>query len=351
MLSSKVHIITRNKIGLKREKGGTLAGKAPSFNERWFGVSLPMCKRWGITMGRAMWSGNITFGLVSIPVKLHTATSSGIVSLHQLHDRCDTRIKELRWCPHCKQEVEWKHVVKGYEYAKNKYLEVTAEDWDKLPLPSKQTIEVASFVDADTVDAIYYDTPYFIELGKQALKPYRLLLNTLKEKNKVGIAKVTFRTRERLCALRPMGNELILQTLYYADEIKPVDEYEETGSVSVSAQEKKMANALVDALSSKFEPEKFHDTYEDALKKLIKAKLKGVDIEAAGEAAADAHGLDLMEALRASVENLSNAHRQSDTNETATDRKRKTRAVAHGKSKSKPAGSKQRTGTHNRKIA
>ena len=261
-------------------------------------------------MGRAMWSGNINFGMVTIPVKLHTATASDSIAFHQLHDKCDTRIKELRWCPHCDKRVEWSEIVKGYEYAKNRYVEVTAEDLEKLPLPSKHTIEVANFVDLDEIDPIYFDSTYYIEVEKSAQKPYKLLLNTLAEKGKAGIAKIAFRSKERLCALRPMNGQIVLQTLLYTDEIKSEDEGSKAASVTITAQEKKMADTLIDALSTKFQPEKFKDEYQTALKKLIDAKLKGVDL--AEPIQAEQGGtLDLMEALRASVDQLSKGHSKS----------------------------------------
>ncbi len=254
-------------------------------------------------MGRSMWSGVISFGMVTIPVKLYTATESHGISFHQLHAKCDTRIKELRWCPHCDKQVDWDEIVKGYEYAKDKYVEITAEDLEKLPLPSKHTIDVSDFVAAEEIDPLYFDSSYYLDVEQSAQKPYKLLLDALTEKNVVGVATIAFRNKERLCALRPSGGALILQTLLYDDEIKP-NENSPAASAKVSAQEKKMANSLIDALTTSFEPEKFKDKYQAALKKLIDAKLKGVELEEP-KRNASTHATDLMEALRASVENLS----------------------------------------------
>ena len=293
-------------------------------------------------MGRAMWTGDITFGMVTIPVKLHTATASDAIAFHQLHAKCDTRIKEQRWCPHCEEKVEWSDIVKGYEYAKNRYIELTADDLEKLPLPSKHTIDVASFVDQSEIDPIYYDSTYFMEVGKSAQKAYKLLLTALEEKGKVGVAKIAFRSKERLCALRPMDGQLVLQTLLYADEIKPELDAAKPSGVSVTAQEKKMADTLIDALSTRFQPEKFKDNYQSALKKLINAKLKGVELEAPKATNQDA-AFDLMEALRASVDQLAKPHSKKGgaDKSSAASAVKTTHRTAHKKAAGKGHGRKK----------
>jgi DNA end-binding protein Ku len=248
-----------------------------------------------------MWTGAISFGMVTIPVKLHTATESHNIAFHQLHDTCNTRIKELRWCPHCQRKVEWEEIVKGYEQAKNEYVELTDEDFDKLPLPSKQTIDLSSFVDAAEISPLYCDSFYYIEVDeKGGQKPYKLLLQVMESQDVVGIGKVTFRNKERLCALRPINGTLGLQTLLYDDEIKP-NESSKPASVSVSPQEKKMAESLVGTLKGHFEPEKFKDHYQIALKQLIQSKIKGVGLKQP-KLSEPSGALDLMEALRASVD-------------------------------------------------
>ncbi|MDR3613715.1 MAG: Ku protein [Candidatus Obscuribacterales bacterium] len=254
-------------------------------------------------MGRSMWTGVISFGMVSIPVKLHTATESHGVNFHQLHKKCDTRIKELRYCPHCKRNVEWEEIVKGFEYAKNEYIELTAADFEQLPLPSKHTIDVSNFVELQEIDPIYYDSTYYLEVDKAGLKPYRLLVDALSSKNMAGIATIAFRNKERLCALRPMGKTLMLQTLLYADEIKSMEDAPKS-SVSISAQEKKMASSLIGAMTSTFEPKKFKDKYQAALKKLIAAKLKGTTLKQP-KVTAPTQAIDLMAALKASMNNIS----------------------------------------------
>jgi DNA end-binding protein Ku len=249
-------------------------------------------------MSRAMWSGNISFGMVTIPVRLHTATEGYGIAFHQLHDKCDTRIQEHRWCPHCEENVEWEDIVKGYEYAKGKYVELTKEDFEKLPLPSKHTIDVSDFVKLDEIDPIYFDSIYYIEVEKGSEKAYRLLLQTMSSKGLAGIATIAFRSKERLCALRPMQKTMVLQTLLYDDEIKKNEYAREVGSPS--AQEKKMAEMLVATLTTKFNPNKFKDNYDLALKKLINSKLKGTKLKIV-EKEEPTEATELMEALKRSL--------------------------------------------------
>lgn len=266
-------------------------------------------------MARAMWTGMISFGMVTIPVKLYTATHSHNVAFHLLHEKCDTRIKEQRWCPHCEQVVNWEDIVKGYEYTKSKYVEVTEEDFEKVPLPSRHTIELSAFVPKEEIDPIYLDATYYVSVDEPgAQKAYKLLLEAMRSKEVVALATISFRNKERLCAIRPVDGRLQLHTLLYDDEIKANDT-PKPSSVRVSAQEKKMAASLVDALADDFEPAKFKDKYQMALKKLINAKLAGRQIKETEEAKPTAAS-DLMEALRASIDKTrvsqsSNGHRSA----------------------------------------
>lgn len=251
-------------------------------------------------MARSMWSGVISFGLVAIPVKLHTATETHGMAFHQLHDKCESRIKERRWCPTCDEEVDWDNVVKGFEYKKGEYVVLTPEDFERLPLPSKDTIEVNSFVALEEIDPIYFDSTYYVDAGeKGAAKPYTLLHNVMESKKVVALATVTFRNKERICALRPMNGFISLHTLLYEDEVKENDA--KKLSVSLTKVEKDMASSLVESMTDSFKPEKFKDNYQVALKKLVQAKLKGKEIEPA-EIPASTHASDLMEMLQRSLD-------------------------------------------------
>ncbi len=251
-------------------------------------------------MPRSIWNGVISFGMVSIPVKLYTATQSKDISFHLLHEECHSRLKQKRWCPFHDREVEWGEIVRGYEYARDQYVVMADEDFDKLPLPSKHMIELSAFVKSDEIDPVYYEKTYYLEPDETGVKPYALLMQILKEKGLVAVAKVAIRTKESLCALRPYNGALALETLYYPDEIRIPDEVE-TPKSQVSERELDMARSLVELLSESFEPEKYHDSYREALKELIEAKLQGQEIVEVPPPVVT-RAPDLMEALKASLE-------------------------------------------------
>lgn len=261
-------------------------------------------------MARAMWTGVISFGMVTIPVRLNTAIQSHDIGFHLLHAKCETRIKQQRWCPHCEENVDWDDIVKGFEYSKGQYIELTDEDFDKIPLPSKNTIDLSTFVEETDIDPIFYDSTYYISVEeKGAQKAYKLLIEAMESKKVAGIATIAFRNREHICAIRVVDGRLQLQTLLYPDEIKE-NETKKPTSAKVSAQEMKMAEHLVGALQGKFEPGEFKDNYEAALKKLINAKLKGK--EAKEPVTSETSNVtDLMEALQASLDSAkSGGHRK-----------------------------------------
>ena len=158
-------------------------------------------------MPRSIWSGTISFGMVSIPVNLYTATQDKDISFHLLHEECGNRVKQLRWCPFHERPVEWDEVERGYEYAKNEYVVLTDEDFEKLPLPSKHTIELSAFVKSQEIDPIFYEKSYYLEPKQEGAKAFALLMRVLEEKGLVGLAKIAIRNKEQLCALRPQDEE------------------------------------------------------------------------------------------------------------------------------------------------
>jgi DNA end-binding protein Ku len=261
-------------------------------------------------MPRAIWSGVISFGLVSIPVKLYTATESKSLSFHQLHEKCKSRIKELRWCPTCDRQVDYDEIVKGFEYSKGNYVVVTKEDLDELPLPSKNIIEISAFVKAEEIDPLYFDGSYYIEPDKLAQKPCSLFMHAMEDKGMVAIGTLALRNKERLCSLRVLGGNLILEMLLYPDEIR-VDMDSKLPAAKLSKQELAMASSLIDIMAQKFQPEDYQDHYREALTALIKSKVEGDQtIEQAPEAK-QTHVVDLMEALRASVANAKSSRTKS----------------------------------------
>jgi len=276
--------------------------------------------RKGTEMPRSIWNGVISFGMVSIPVKLYTATQSKDISFHLLHKECNTRLQQLRWCPTHERAVEWSEVVRGYEYARDEHVILTEEDFEKLPLPSKQTVELSAFVKAEEIDPVYYEKSYYLEPDAKGIKPFALLMTALREKGLTGIAKIAVRNKEQLCALRPMDGTLILETLFYPDEIRV--EKTELPDVKISDKELEMAYTLIDLLSEEFEPEKYKDEYRDALMKLIEAKLEGEELPEVA-AAGPAKVTDIMSALRASVEAAKKRKKGDEDEEEAPAQRRK----------------------------
>jgi DNA end-binding protein Ku len=237
--------------------------------------------------------------MVSIPVNLFAATQDKDIAFHLLHQECGNRLKQLRWCPYHERAVEWDEVVRGYEYARNEYVVLTDEDFEKLPLPSKHTIELTAFVQLREIDPVYFERSYYLEPKQEGAKAYALLMRVLEEKGLAGLAKIAIRNKEQLCALRPQDGALILETLYYPDEIR-IEKGAEKAEVLASEREMQMAMALVDVLSDRFEPSKYHDEYRQALMELIEAKRKGQEVVAPPAPAGKV--IDLMAALRESVE-------------------------------------------------
>lgn len=251
-------------------------------------------------MARAIWSGSIGFGMVSIPVKLFGATESKDISFHLLHATCGTRLKQVRWCPTDEVEVPWNETVRGYEYAKDQYVTLTDEDFEKLPLPSKHTIELTAFVKEDEIDPVHYERSYHLAPDERGEKAYALLIRALEKKGLNAIATITIRKKEQLCVLRPKSGGLMLETLYYPDEIRAQPEMD-LKNVKITDRELEMAFALIELLRKPFEPEEYKDHYREALTQLIEAKLEGREVVESPEPK-ESKVIDLADALRKSVE-------------------------------------------------
>ncbi|HUF53922.1 MAG TPA: Ku protein [Dehalococcoidia bacterium] len=279
-------------------------------------------------MPRSIWNGVISFGMVSIPVKLYTATEDKDISFRLLHKDCGARLKQLRWCPEHERAVEWDEVVRGYEYAKEEYVVMEDEDFEKLPLPSKQTVELTGFVEAEQIDPIYYQKTYYLEPDEKGMKPYGLLMQALKDKQLTGIAKIAIRNKEQLCAIRAMDGTLVIETLYYPDEIREVPS--EIPEQEFSDAEMKMAHTLIDLLQEDFDPAQYQDQYRQALMQVIDAKLEGVEVGDV-EVAKPAKVTDLMSALKASVEAAKKGKKsEADEDEEEERPARRKKAAAAG---------------------
>lgn len=249
---------------------------------------------------RAIWSGTISFGLVSIPVRLYTATQSHDVHFHLLHKSDGVRLQNIRWCPKHERAVPWDEVVRGFEYAKGQYVPVTDEDLDHLPVKTVHTVDISDFVKLEEVDPIYYDKAYYLAPEETGAKAFVLLRQALEQTGRAAVAKVAIRDKESLCLLRPYQDVLTLETMLYANEIRSTKDIAVDG-VGVSPREIEMAVSLIENLSDSFDPQRYHDEYQAALKKLIDAKVAGAPLPAAPSERGEKI-VDLMEALRASVE-------------------------------------------------
>lgn len=256
-------------------------------------------------MPRSIWRGVLSFGMVAIPVRLYLATeSSAQVSFNLLCPEHRTRIKNKRWCPEGEHEVAWGEVVRGYEYEKGSYVVLDDEDLDRLPLKSSKTIDIAGFIeDEELAGPVYYQSAYYLEPEKAATKPYALLKETLERTKRIAIAKFALRDRERLVSVRPLDGALLMNTLHWPEEIRSTEELDLPDDVKVSAKEIQMAQTLVEAMAMKFEPDEFRDDYKKAIDEIVAAKVQGKeDLIEAPEVAAETTVIDLMAALKASVE-------------------------------------------------
>jgi DNA end-binding protein Ku len=247
-----------------------------------------------------MWKGAISFGLVTIPVAVFPATEERSLKFNQLHDADNGRIRYKRVCEQDGEEVTFEHIVKGYEYEKDRYVILTDDDLDKVPVESSRAIDIVQFVDLAEIDPILFKKSYYLVPDETGAKAYALLRKALAEENKVGIAKVSFRDKEHLAALRFKDKVFVLETMYWPDEIRAADfETIDSGS-KLRSQEVEMAKSLIENLTEPWSPEAFKDDYREALFDMVEKKIAGEEIEVAPETA-PTKVVDLMEALKASV--------------------------------------------------
>jgi DNA end-binding protein Ku len=251
---------------------------------------------------RAIWKGALAFGMVSIPVRLYSATEDRDVSFHQVHGEDAGRVRYHRVCTVCGKEVDFADLAKGFELPSGDTVTLTDEDFANLPLPTTKIVELAAFVPADQVDPLALARGYYLEPEPAGRKPYELLRAALERTKRVGLAKIAVRSKESLAVLRPRGDVLALQTMVWPDEVRKAQFDVLSHEVSVSEAELNMAHILIEAMSSDFVPEAYHDGYREAVLAVIEAKTEGRDTVAAPSAAQPAPPLDLITALQASVE-------------------------------------------------
>ena len=258
-------------------------------------------------MPRAIWTGAISFGLVTVPVKLYSAVDRKTVRFHQLSGKTGVRVAQKRVDPQTDEEVPYQEIVKGYEIAPDRYVRVEPAELDALEPRKTKMIEIEEFVELSQIDPIYYDHPYYLAPGTGGAKPYRLLLEAMQETGRVAIARVVIRSKEQLVAVRPMGGTALgMARMLFPDEILPperLDEIAEAAEAKTTKRELDVAKQLIESLAGDFEPEKFRDTYRDEVLSLIERKAEGKEIAVQPppeEVSAPAP--DLMTALKASLD-------------------------------------------------
>ncbi len=284
-----------------------------------------------------MWTGTIGFGMVTVPVKLYSAVDRKTVRFHQLSGKTGVRVAQKRVDPSTGEEVPYAEIVKGYELAPDRYVVIEPGELEALEPQKTKTIEIEEFVDLSQIDPVYYDHPYYLAPGPGGVKPYRLLLEAMRETGKVAIARVVIRSKEQLVAVRPMGDVLGMATMLFADEVLSpdrLDEVAEAAEVKTTKREMDIAKQLVDSLAGDFDPQAFRDTHREQVLELIERKAAGEEIAVQPQSEEPAAAPDLMAALEASL-----AAVRSDDAESKPRRRESAKSAdgngAGGKSRSK----------------
>ncbi|HET7326164.1 MAG TPA: Ku protein [Nocardioidaceae bacterium] len=290
---------------------------------------------------QAIWKGTISFGMVTIPVKLYSATQERDVSFRQVHAADSGRIRYQRVCEVDKQEVPYSDIAKGYEMPDGQIVVLTSDDFAALPLPTAKSIEVMEFVPIEQVDPIYFAKAYYLGADQAGAKPYVLLRDALTASGQCAVVKVAIRTRESLALLREKDGVLVLQTMMWPDEVRDAGFAAPDDSVEVRDQERSMAESYIATLETEFDPTRYHSAYREALEELIEAKTAGLEPAQEVEAATggDAEVVDLVAALQASVA-AAKQRRGEAADETPADETPVDGATADGATADKSSGGK-----------
>lgn len=273
---------------------------------------------------RTLWKGAVSFGLVNIPIKMYVATEKKDIKFNYLHKECMSPIQYRKYCPHCDQEIKSDDIVRGYEYQSGNYVIINEEDVDRIPLETTKTIDILDFVSLDQVDPIYFDKTYYLEPSAGGEKAYTLLIEAMNTTNKIAIAKVLIRSKQSLAALRVKDNILIMETIFYPDEIRsPASLATGVEKDKLHDNEIKMAVSLIENLSTDFDVSKYEDEYRKALWEIIEAKIVGKEVTSPAPSAQANNVVDLMEALKESVK-LAEANKEKEKKPRKSTRKTKT---------------------------
>src|SRR5213082_976412 len=251
-------------------------------------------------MAASVWTGYLTFGLISMPVRLFSGARSNHVSFHMLHRDDHVRVKQQLVCPEEDKVIGRDEIVKGYEFRKGEYVIIEPEELKKIEPKTAKAMEILEFVKADEIDPVYFESSYYLMPEEAGRRPYALLQKALDESHYVAIAKIMMHNREYTVFLRPQKGGLILHTMYYQDEVREVEGFGDI-DVELKDAELKVAHQLVEALAADWEPEKYHDTFQENLKKLIKAHLEGKEVTEVEKPKKPAQVVDLMAALKESL--------------------------------------------------
>jgi len=282
-----------------------------------------------------MWTGTISFGLVTVPVKMYTAVQSKTVRFNQLDGENLARINQKRVNAQTGEEVPFERLVKGYEISPDRYVVIEPAELESIEPKKTKTIEIEDFVDLEDIDPIFYDHPYYLVPGTGGAKPYRLLIDAMRETGKVGIARVVIRSKEQLVALRPIGEALGMVTLNFADEIvdpESLDEIPAADEVESTERELKIATQLVESLASEWDPGQYEDSYRNQVLEMIERKAAGEEITvAAAPEDEEEPAPDLMAALKASLDAVRAGDGKADAKKKSEPAAKKPRAKAASK--------------------
>ncbi|KJS11088.1 MAG: DNA repair protein [Peptococcaceae bacterium BRH_c8a] len=276
---------------------------------------------------RSMWKGAVTFGLIYVPVKLYAATEKKDVKFNYLHKKCSTPVRYVRFCPYCDDEVEMGEIVRGFEYEKGRYITMTDEELAEVAGEKERSIEIVDFVDAGLIDPVYYDRSYYLAPGEGGTKVYALLKQAMEESGRAAVAHVAIRSRKSLCVIRPAGQALVMETMFYADEVRQVEKIEEIGApAKVHENEIKMAVSLIDSLTVAFDPAKYKSEYREKLHEAIRAKIAGEAVVEKPAIPDTEKVVDLMSALKASIDLARDQRDKKPRTRKTTPQKRKAAA-------------------------
>jgi DNA end-binding protein Ku len=265
-------------------------------------------------------TGLLSFGLVSIPVQLHTATKDQRIAFNLLHAKCGSRIQNRYYCPVCNVTVERDNQVRGYEFAKDQYLQLTGDELESLETESSNNIGLKEFIPLLKIDPVYFESAYYLGAGEGGEKPYRLLADALAKSNRAAIAQLVTRGKEQLVLIRPYENGLIMHSLYYANEVRNFADIAKAENSNLSEEEIELGATLIENMSDEFKPDKYRDEYRERVQAMLEEKSKGQEITVAvPEARAHGQIIDLMQALKQSIERA-----RPERKATPAQRKRKT---------------------------